>query len=591
MTYRGTFKYCVAIVVSVGLIGLGRANAQTSITGAWVSQDIGQPAITGNATGDGSSFTITAGGEDIWGTSDQFHFVYEPVSGDVDIRARVDRITNADRWSKAGVMIRSSLAANAAHGFALVSVAKGTAFQRRTSTGGSSIHTAGPFVAAPRWVRLVKSGSTVTAYQSADGSSWSVIGTSSIQFGSTVYVGIAVTSHNPGSATTASVSQIAVSAAAASTTLPTGQSQRDIGSPAIKGNGSYSSGTYTIKAAGRDIWDTSDQFHYVYKQATGDIDTSVRIASLGYSNSWAKAGVMIRETLGAGSAHGFAFVTPGSGYAFQGRPSTGALTEHVVGVSGKAPGWVRLRRNGDLFTAYQSTDGTNWRVIGSDTIPMAATVYVGIAVTSHNASVSTTAKADHFKVGASSGGNQPPTVALTSPSNGASFTAPATITLTASASDPENQLSKVEFYAGSTRLATDTAAPFTFSWTSIVAGSYALKAKAYDAAGAVTTSSTVSITVSGTLALPTGIAFQASADHATVTSYRLDIFAPGANPSTATPVATKSLGKPTPNSSNTITVTTLSTFFSALVPGSYQATVSAVNSGGIGRSAPISFTR
>src|SRR4029450_8062358 len=107
------------------------------------------------------TFTITAGGADIWGQSDQFTFIYQQVSGDVDVVARVDSLIASDPWAKAGVMIRSSLAANAAHGFALVTPGNGVAFQSRLQDGGTSSHTAGPAVAAPRWVRLVRSGSMI----------------------------------------------------------------------------------------------------------------------------------------------------------------------------------------------------------------------------------------------------------------------------------------------------------------------------------------------------------------------------------------------------------------------------------------------
>src|SRR5512132_2802904 len=89
-----------------------------SLPAPWNVQDIGNPPIAGSVSFDQSTFTITATGSDIWGQSDQFTFIYQQVSGDVDVVARVDSLTASDAWAKAGVMIRSSLAANAAHGFA-----------------------------------------------------------------------------------------------------------------------------------------------------------------------------------------------------------------------------------------------------------------------------------------------------------------------------------------------------------------------------------------------------------------------------------------------------------------------------------------
>ncbi|SFE06742.1 chitinase [Chitinophaga sp. CF118] len=95
-------------------------------------------------------------------------------------------------------------------------------------------------------------------------------------------------------------------------------------------------------------------------------------------------------------------------------------------------------------------------------------------------------------------GNQSPVVSITSPAASASFNAPASITITASASDADGSVSKVEFYNGSTKLGESSTSPYTYSWTNVAAGSYSLTAKATDNAGAVTTSATVAITVNGT---------------------------------------------------------------------------------------------
>ncbi|RTQ48981.1 carbohydrate-binding protein [Hymenobacter gummosus] len=97
--------------------------------------------------------------------------------------------------------------------------------------------------------------------------------------------------------------------------------------------------------------------------------------------------------------------------------------------------------------------------------------------------------------------NVAPSVSLTSPAAGASFTAPATISLAANASDSDGSISKVDFYQGSTLLGTDTSSPYSYSWTGVAAGTYSITARATDNAGAVTTSSAVSVTVA---AAPTG---------------------------------------------------------------------------------------
>jgi hypothetical protein len=188
--------------------------------------------------------------------------------------------------------------------------------------------------------------------------------------------------------------------------------------------------------------------------------------------------------------------------------------------------------------------------------------------------------------------NAPPTVSLTSPIAGATFTAPATIALAATASDPENRLAKVDFYSGASWLASDTSAPFSFSWGSVAAGSYQLKAVATDAEGASTSSAIVTVTVAAppTTTTTKRVAFTASVDHAIVTRYLLEVFPPTANPATATAIASSDLGKPTPGAGNEIIVDR-TTFLNGLAPGNYLITVASVGAGGSSRSAAIAFTR
>ena len=656
-----------------------------AIPSPWVAQDIGTPAVAGSSTYDSTqkAFTISAGGADIWGTSDQFQFMYQQITGDVDFVVRVDSILQTDQWSKAGVMIRSSLAANAANGFALVSAQKGVTFQSRVQVGAQSTSVSAGALSAPRWVRLVRTGTTLTGYTSADGAKWTTIGSATVALGAAAYVGLAVTSHDASAPTTAVMSQLSMSTSA----LPTPQKDADIGAPALAGSATFGQGTYTIVASGNDIWDQADQFNYVYQQVTGDMDVSARIASLQGSNAWAKAGVMIRETLAKDSRNAMALISTGNGSTFQRRIDPGGFSVSTHGPSLVAPAWVRLVRSANQFTAYTSTDGVKWTTIATDTVPMGSAVFVGLAVTSHDASSRATSTIDQFKltqasappnqapvvsitapaggstftapanitvtaqasdpenrlarvdlyggstriasltaapftatwssvpvgtyaitavafdldggsttsqpvtVNVSSTPNQAPTVGLSSPTAGATFTAPATIAIAASAGDPDGTVAKVEFYSGTTLLSTDTTSPFSFSWTNVAAGNYTLKAIAYDNKGASTTSATVSVSVTAATGVPTTVSFQKSADDATLVQYYLlEVFQSGADPNTATAVSALNLGKPTPNSSGLITLNEAS-FFNALARGSYIATVSAVGSGGKGRSAPVSFTR
>ncbi len=91
--------------------------------------------------------------------------------------------------------------------------------------------------------------------------------------------------------------------------------------------------------------------------------------------------------------------------------------------------------------------------------------------------------------------NQAPTCSISSPASGTSYSAPATITIQSNATDSDGTIAKVEFYQGSTKLGEDTSSPYSYTWSNVAAGSYSITAKATDNLGAVTTSSTVNVTV------------------------------------------------------------------------------------------------
>jgi chitinase len=93
--------------------------------------------------------------------------------------------------------------------------------------------------------------------------------------------------------------------------------------------------------------------------------------------------------------------------------------------------------------------------------------------------------------------NTPPVVNITAPANNASYTAPASVTITATASDTDGAIAKVEFYNGATLLGTATASPYSYSWSNVPGGTYSLTAKATDNGGATTTSAAVTVTVTG----------------------------------------------------------------------------------------------
>ncbi len=142
---------------------------------------------------------------------------------------------------------------------------------------------------------------------------------------------------------------------------------------------------YTVSGGGADIGGNSDQFRFVYKQLSGDGSITARVDSQANTNTATRAGVMIRETLDAGSRHATIAVTPGSSITFQSRATNNSATTTATVAGGlKAPYWVRITRTGNTFKAECSPDGKTWTQAGTDqTIVMGSSVYLGLAVTSH----------------------------------------------------------------------------------------------------------------------------------------------------------------------------------------------------------------
>jgi regulation of enolase protein 1 (concanavalin A-like superfamily) len=174
--------------------------------------DIGAVGAQGDATYDSGTqtFTVKGAGADVWGTADALQYAYTSLTGDGTIVARVISTTNNAPWVKAGVMIRASLNANSAQAFMLVSYSKGLAFQRRTTTGGISTSTAGALVGTPYWVRLDRTGTTITAYQSADGNNWVLVGSDTISVGQTIFIGLGVSGHTTSSTATATFDNVEI---------------------------------------------------------------------------------------------------------------------------------------------------------------------------------------------------------------------------------------------------------------------------------------------------------------------------------------------------------------------------------------------
>ncbi len=199
-----------------------------------------------------------------------------------------------------------------------------------------------------------------------------------------------------GSLTNTTTITLTVTAAGAPPLLTVWLDQ-DVGQVGVAGSASYANGTFTVKGAGQQIWGTADGLNFVYQPLSGDGTIVARLVSLQGGLSAQSAGVMIRETLTAGSTNAYTAFGSNSHIYFDERLSTGGGTSSADTPSPVTlPYWVKLVRSGNTFSGYASLDGVNWLQIGtSQTITMAQNVYIGLVVNSDNTSALATATFDN----------------------------------------------------------------------------------------------------------------------------------------------------------------------------------------------------
>ena len=372
---------------------------ETVVPYPWTDSDVGSPAVPGSASYSNGVFTVNGGGADIWGTSDQFNYVSQPLTGDGSIVARVTAQSDTDAWAKAGVMIKQSTAGGSSYALLAVTPGNGVAFQYgyNTDVGGGS------YTFPNGWLKLTRSGSTITAFSSANGSSWTEVGTTTISLTDPVTIGLFNCAHNGSALNTATFDNVSVTSASSSP-LPSPWADSDVGSPAVAGSASDSSGVFTVNGGGSDIWGSTDQFNYVSQPLTGNGSIVARVTSQGDTDPWAKAGVMIKQSTTSSSSYALLAVTPGNGIAFQ-----YGFNGSTLGGSYTFPnGWLKLTRSGSTITAYSSADGTTWTQVGATTISLTDPVTIGLFNCAHNGSALNTATFDNVSVTAGAALTPPP---------------------------------------------------------------------------------------------------------------------------------------------------------------------------------------
>lgn len=171
-----------------------------------------------------------------------------------------------------------------------------------------------------------------------------------------------------------------LSAASKGVELPSPWASVDVGSVRHSGEVEYSRGAFHVRATGTNILAESDSFHFVFKKITGPSELMARVTQVQLTDPWARAGLMMRESLAADSRNVFLAASAGRGGVFQWRERLAESTT-MRPARGLAPGhWLKLRRDGDVFTAMKSINGRQWTTVERLSMRATRELYVGLAV-------------------------------------------------------------------------------------------------------------------------------------------------------------------------------------------------------------------
>ena len=211
-----------------------------------------------------------------------------------------------------------------------------------------------------------------------------------------------VGSNATGAATTiiAGVQAVSADTAVVRSPLPAPWTGASIGNETPVGGAMYINGRFTIAGGGSDIWNRADGFHFVYQPWSGDGEIVAHVTYFEYGHYSCKAGLMFRESLDTASVNIGASMEIDSAGTYKvcshSRKSMGALSDGKYSARGyRTPQWLRLRRSGEIFTTAVSPDGATWTAVYVDTVAMASSGYVGLAVTSHDTTRLSTAVFEH----------------------------------------------------------------------------------------------------------------------------------------------------------------------------------------------------
>jgi len=417
--------------------------------------------------------------------SDQLTLRYQQTTGDLDVKGCIEYAFGDDPAMAAGLMIRESLDPGAPAVLVSLSPASGVTLTWRAGAGNLAL-AAAP-VAAPQspCLRLVRRANTFTAYVSDHGSDWQVVGETMVSMSVATVTGMSLSSHDPATiaqsmfsgteiavpvllpplppsttpdpsggtgappppsgsvAPVQSLTPLPAPTPRADSLIPDPWATADLGTVGANwSTDTYDGQLFTVTGSGQGVQGTADQAHIVYRTLDGDADVIVQVLGM-WSTGSGESGLMLRPSLDANSPVAYVGTTNRNGFVFASRPLAGAVAARSATPDTVGSGWLRLSRQGDLFSSYWASDKVNWVPVGSDLISMPSRVYVGMTVSSGSPAASTTAMLSDLSIASATPVTTPPPATTPPPTT----TPPTTTPPPPPISDPPNWASLVSFTA------------------------------------------------------------------------------------------------------------------------------------------------
>ena len=380
----------------------------TSLDVKWTAVDIGTTTIGSQTETVGGTLDVSSDGSQIWGTSDNFRFVYQSFNKNFDLRLRIisPPIVAGEPYAKAALVVRESTDADSRQVHVAATQSEGLQFAYRATDGGTTNTFANYVnpVTYPIWVRLTRAGDSFTAYHSTDGVSWTQAGSINVNMSDDALVGMGTASYLPLTSGTGIYDEfIYCVEGCAVGTLSGANVQVELPEKDRKGIIQ----AVTDKDEDGVIDADAPRFGVMVYNGSA-INGCIRVGIEGASmsallnaiqnetaQSFTHTGAALEEAIDY-FAQNDSLQTEGLQFAYRATDggTTNTFANYVNPVT--YPIWVRLTRAGDSFTAYHSTDGVSWTQAGSINVNMSDDALVGMGTASYLPLTSGTGIYDEF---------------------------------------------------------------------------------------------------------------------------------------------------------------------------------------------------